>query len=102
MQDEDKSLTSPVSAQPKPVTVCHPELVKGMAADEAQKFDASYQRARKVLQRINDYARKQYMTLLKDEESIQALGMPNYTEFISDRMASRRVWKHIQELTRTK
>ena len=104
MQEEVQTLTSQDSAQLKgrPVTVCSPRLVKGMSEEEAQTFDKSYRRAKTVLSKINAYARSEYLKILREEENIQALNIPNYSEYIADRCAARRVWAELQELTRTK
>jgi len=72
-----------------------------MSDDEALQFDNSYQRAQRVTKVLNQYARTKYLSILKEEEDIQALKIPNYSEFMAAKMSERRVWKEVQELTRT-
>lgn len=89
-------------AKREQVYSCPLKLVRGMTDEDAKAFDSSYQRAKRVLRRINEYATKQYLNILKEEENLQALNIPNYSEYIAAKMAQRGVWREVQELTRTK
>lgn len=102
MEDVVQNSTSVASAQGKRLTVCHPSLVKGMTDEDAQSFDASYQRAKRVLRRLNEVSRQEYLKILNQEEDHQALGLPNYGNYVAFKNGERRAWKKFQELTRTK
>lgn len=101
MQVEDKLSTSQGSVQGKRLYTCSPKLIKGMNQEDAQQFDSSYKRAKKVLNKLNEYAKNQYLSILKQEEDIATLNIPNYSEYLAAQQAARRVWKELQELTRT-
>lgn len=103
MEEAQRNSISAGSAQEaKPVTVCAPRLVQGMSDQEAQDFDGSYKRSKKVLMKINEIAREEYLRILKDEENPQALNLPDYGAYCARKMGERYVWKKLQELTRTK
>jgi hypothetical protein len=72
-----------------------------MTEEDATHFNNSYIRSKKVNDRLNEYARNKYLAILKEEENIQALNIPNYSEFMASKMSERRVWREVQELTRT-
>lgn len=101
MQEEANNLTSQALEQAKPLTMCSPMLVRGMTDEEAQAFDGSYRRAKRVLTKINEISRQEYLRILKQEEDVQALNVPNYGEYQAYKLGQRQVWNKIQELTRT-
>lgn len=73
-----------------------------MTDSDAQDFDASYKRSKKVLKRINEIARQEYLKILKEEENPQALNLPDFGAYMARKMGERAVWSKLQELTRTK
>ena len=101
MEAEERNRTSAGSAPSKRVTTCSPKLVLGMSEAEAQDFDGSYKRSKKVLKRINEVARTEYLKILKEEEGYAALNLPDYGAYVARKMGERYVWSKLQELTRT-
>jgi hypothetical protein len=84
---------------PKRVAVS-PRLLKGMDEKEVQEFTESYKRARKVLTRINDIAKRDAAAHLQNMESPKAFEIPNWELYIAFNAGYRQAMRIVQDLTR--
>lgn len=73
-----------------------------MSEEDADSFDASYQRGKRIVKRLNEYARDKYLAVLKEEENADPASIVNYEAYLSAKMAERKVWRDVQEITRTR
>lgn len=77
-------------------------LLKGMSAEEKERFGRSYGRAKTVLNRINEYASKEADRVAAAGDSPKSFEVPNWPYLQAWYAGYRHAMRTTQDLTRTK
>jgi hypothetical protein len=77
-----------------------PRLLKGLDEVQEKEFTESYKRARRVLTKINDYARKEADAKLANIESPKAFEIANWSHYVAWNSGYRQAMRIMQDLTR--
>jgi len=83
----------------KKLTV-NPRLTQGLSEVEAKEFTESYKRARRVVTKINDYAKKEAAAKLTNIESPKAFELANWSHYVAWNSGYRTAMRIIQDMTR--
>ena len=83
----------------KKLTV-NPRLVKGMDEAGVKEFTESFKRARRVVTKINDYARKEAAAKLMNIESPKAFEIANWSHYVAWNSGYRQAMRIMDDLTR--